>query len=80
MKPARSRYKQRETSACQVLAGFLGGVIINPEDGGNIFPQNVRPFPNCTVLQCRSHHIHFCVESGVRGSCASWIVVHLVTY
>jgi hypothetical protein len=60
------------------VASFLCGLLIYPEDGGNIFLQNIRPFPNYTLLQHRSLRIHRCVENGARGSYVSWIVVNVI--
>jgi hypothetical protein len=36
------------------VAGFLCGLLIDPENGGDIFPQNIQPLPNYTVLECSS--------------------------
>jgi hypothetical protein len=35
----------------QISLGFLLLLLFNPEDGGDIFIENVGLSPNCTVLQ-----------------------------
>jgi hypothetical protein len=41
------------------FCGFLLGILLDPEDVGDMFPQNVKSSPTYTVLQLRRPHISF---------------------
>jgi hypothetical protein len=50
--------RRRVSSACSLLhAGFLLGLLIDPEDGGDIFLRNIDfPLPDYMALYSRREH------------------------
>jgi hypothetical protein len=47
------RSQQKQPSLLLTSAGFLHGLLLNSDDGGNMFLWNVRLFQSYTILQLR---------------------------